>query len=61
MVGGWAADLDAAAGTGIDTLHVWAYPLAGGPPVFQGTTQYGDTGLTSRRYTVISSATPDSA
>jgi hypothetical protein len=33
---GWAADLDAAAGTGIDTLHAWAYPLAGGPPVFLG-------------------------
>jgi hypothetical protein len=33
---GWAADLDAAAGTGVDTLHAWAYPLAGGPPVFLG-------------------------
>jgi hypothetical protein len=33
---GWAADLDAAVGTGIDTLHAWAYPLAGGPPVFLG-------------------------
>ena len=43
LLGGWAADLDAAAGTGIDTLHVWAYPLAGGPPVFQGATQYGGT------------------
>jgi hypothetical protein len=35
-LGGWAADLDADQGTGIDTLHVWAYPLAGGPPVFLG-------------------------
>ena len=34
MLGGWAADLDATAGTGIATLHAWAYPLAGGPPVF---------------------------
>jgi hypothetical protein len=33
---GWALDEDAAAGTGVDTLHVWAYPLAGGPPVFLG-------------------------
>ena len=38
---GWAADLDAAAGTGIDTLHVWAYPLAGGPPVFLGVPDTG--------------------
>jgi hypothetical protein len=38
---GWAADLNAAAGTGIATLHAWAYPLAGGPPVFLGATAYG--------------------
>jgi Matrixin len=41
LLGGWAADLDAAAGTGIDTLHVWAYPLSGDPPVFLGTATYG--------------------
>ncbi len=35
-LGGWAADLDAVAGTGVDTLHVWAYPLTGEPPVFVG-------------------------
>ncbi|MEO7271910.1 MAG: hypothetical protein ABIX28_25285, partial [Vicinamibacterales bacterium] len=40
-MGGWAADLDAQAGTGIDTLHVWAYPLGGGPPVFLGAATYG--------------------
>jgi Viral BACON domain/Matrixin len=40
-LGGWAADLDAAAGTGIDALHVWAYPLAGEPPVFIGVPVYG--------------------
>jgi hypothetical protein len=34
---GWAADLDAALGTGVDTVHAWAYPVAGGPPVFIGT------------------------
>jgi hypothetical protein len=33
---GWAADLDAVAGTGIDTLHAWAYPVSGGPPAFVG-------------------------
>ena len=38
---GWAADLDAASGTGIATLHAWAYPLTGGPPVFLGATHYG--------------------
>jgi hypothetical protein len=38
---GWAADLDAPRGTGITTLHAWAYPLAGGPPVFLGAASYG--------------------
>ena len=37
VLAGWAADLDTATGTGIDTLHVWAYQLAGGAPVFLGT------------------------
>ena len=41
VLAGWAADLDAASGTGIATLHVWAYPLTGGPPVFLGATAYG--------------------
>jgi hypothetical protein len=41
VLAGWAADLDAVTGTGIDTLHVWAYPLAGGPPVFLGTPNLG--------------------
>jgi hypothetical protein len=40
-LGGWAADLNATTGTGIATVHVWAYPLAGGPPVFLGATAYG--------------------
>ena len=39
--GGWAADLSAPSGTGIATLHAWAYPLTGGPPVFLGATSYG--------------------
>jgi hypothetical protein len=38
---GWAADLDADNGTGIDAIHVWAYPLAGGSPVFLGTAALG--------------------
>ena len=41
VLAGWAADLNAAEGTGISTLHAWAYPLTGGPPVFLGATHYG--------------------
>jgi hypothetical protein len=41
LLAGWAADLDATAGTGIDTLHVWAYPATGGAPVFVGTPALG--------------------
>lgn len=36
MLAGWAADLNTTQGTGIATLHAWAYPLGGGPPVFLG-------------------------
>jgi hypothetical protein len=41
MLAGWAADRDAASGSGIDTLHVWAYPSTGGAPVFLGTPTLG--------------------
>ena len=41
VLGGWAADLNAIDGTGIATVHAWAYPLAGGLPVFLGATSYG--------------------
>jgi hypothetical protein len=49
-------DLDAEAGTGIDTLHVWAYPANGAEPIFLGATAYGgrrpDVGaLFGSRYT----------
>ena len=40
-VAGWAVDLDAYTGTGIGTLHVWAYPAGGGNPIFVGATAYG--------------------
>jgi sugar lactone lactonase YvrE len=33
---GWAVDLASLGGAGIDTLHVWAYPLGGGAPHFVG-------------------------
>jgi hypothetical protein len=29
VIGGWAADLGAATGSGVDTVHVWAYPNPG--------------------------------
>jgi hypothetical protein len=41
LVTGWAADLDAPVGTGIDTLHAWAIPSTGGPPIFLGTPALG--------------------
>jgi hypothetical protein len=40
-LGGWAIDLDATVGTGISTLHVWAYPVSGGPPQFVGVATVG--------------------
>jgi hypothetical protein len=38
---GWAIDVNAGSGTGIETLHVWAYPVGGAPAVFVGATAYG--------------------
>ena len=40
-LGGWAIDLDAPTGTGVATIHVWAYPVSGGPPQFVGTPAFG--------------------
>ena len=42
-ISGWAIDRSAPAGTGVDTVHVWAYhnPGSGTPPVFVGTATYG--------------------
>ncbi len=41
-MGGWALDGAAASGTGVDTIHVWAYPNpgSGAAPVFVGVAQY---------------------
>jgi photosystem II stability/assembly factor-like uncharacterized protein len=36
LLAGWAIDLDATANAGVDAVHVWAYPVAGGSPVFVG-------------------------
>jgi hypothetical protein len=42
VVAGWAVDLAAGSGTGIDTVHVWAYPATGAAPIFLGVAAYGD-------------------
>lgn len=42
-VGGWAVDPYAASGTGIDAVHVYAFPAGGGAPIFLGAARYGST------------------
>jgi glucose/arabinose dehydrogenase len=39
-IAGWAADFDSTSGTGVDAVHVWAYP-ASGAPHFVGGASYG--------------------
>lgn len=34
FVAGWAFDRAAASGTGVDTIHVWAFPVGPGDPLF---------------------------
>jgi hypothetical protein len=41
VIAGWAVDLDADVDTGVDTLHVWAYPVTGEAPEFLGVASYG--------------------
>jgi hypothetical protein len=42
-ISGWSTDSTAASGTGVDTVHVWAYPNPGSgqAPIFAGIAQYG--------------------
>ena len=40
-VAGWATDLDDGLGTGVDAVHVWAYPVGGADPVFVGLAALG--------------------
>ncbi len=40
-IAGWAADLDDDLGTGVDAVHVWAYPVGGADPVFVGLASLG--------------------
>jgi hypothetical protein len=41
VLAGWAIDRDTDIGTGVDTLHVWAYPATGEPPWWVGVAAYG--------------------
>jgi hypothetical protein len=38
---GWAVDLASLDDAGIDALHVWAYPVGGGSPIFVGAARGG--------------------
>jgi hypothetical protein len=40
-ISGWAIDRGAASGTGVDALHVWAFPRGSGAGIFVGMPAYG--------------------
>jgi FG-GAP repeat len=42
-IAGWATDGLATADSGVDAIHVWAIPIAGGAPVFVGVADLGFT------------------
>jgi bacillolysin len=41
VLSGWAIDESAASGTGVDAVHVWAFPSGGGAPSMVGAANYG--------------------
>jgi hypothetical protein len=41
FLAGWAADLAADGDSGVDTVHVWAYPATGDDPIWIGAATYG--------------------
>ena len=41
LVSGWAVDLSAATGPGVDAVHVWAYPSSGAGAIWVGAATYG--------------------
>jgi hypothetical protein len=43
LIGGWAIDLAAATGTGVNTVHVWAIPSNGGSAIMVGAAGEGGT------------------
>jgi phospholipase D-like protein len=47
---GWAADTSATSGTGVDAVHLWAFPVRGGSPVFLGAASYGASRPDVRSY-----------
>ena len=40
-VAGWAVDAGGSIGTGVDAVHVYGYPVAGGAPILVGVAVYG--------------------
>jgi hypothetical protein len=44
FIGGWALDPAAVAGTGVDAIHAWAFPVdpGVGSPVFLGVAGFGN-------------------
>jgi hypothetical protein len=41
VVSGWAFDPNTPSGSGVDAVHVWAYPVSGAPAVFAGAATVG--------------------
>ena len=68
LIGGWAFDAAASSGNGVDAIHVWAVPAAGGSFRFLGdTTTFADRAdvgaafgarFTRSGYSVVASAVP---
>jgi hypothetical protein len=42
---GWTLKEDSTGGSNVDAIHVWAYPVAGGAPIFVGAASGGDSRL----------------
>jgi YVTN family beta-propeller protein len=40
-IAGWAVNVDAPSGTGVDAVHVWAWPTSGASPIFLGAATLG--------------------
>jgi glucose/arabinose dehydrogenase len=71
LIGGWAFDAAAPAGTGVDAIHAWAMPAGGGSFVFLGaTTTFADrtdvgaifgARFTNSGYTIVTGSLPSGA